>query len=122
MSLVASLSLDQQPEVQKAMRDLVITTHALQFLIDNELTPNIGSYVAVALKAIMPDKLWHGNGTKVKSIHSLIIKVGGKECKCLWCGNVQKDKLQCRVGHSCTKHLEHELFHCGDVHVSDEIW
>jgi len=116
------LSLDEQPEVQKAMRDLVVAIRTSQFLTDNKPEPNIGSYAAVDLMAVAPDKLWRGYGTKAKSIYSLFIKVDGKECKCLWCGDVQKDKLQRAVGHFRAKHLRHEPFHCGDVHVGDEVW
>jgi len=104
------------------MRDLVVAIRASQVLIDNKLAPNIGSYAAVALMAVASDKLWHSYGTKAKSIYSLFIKVGGKECKCLWCGGVQKDKLQRVVGHFHAKHLGYEPFLRGGVHVGDEVW
>ena len=107
------LSLDQQPEVQQAMRDFVVAIRASQFLTDNKPEPNIGSYAAVALMAVASDKLWRGYGTKAKSIYSLSIEVDGKECKCLWCGDVQKDKLQRAVGHFRAKHLGYETFLVG---------
>ena len=60
------------------------------------------------------DGLWRGYGTKAKSIYSLFIKADGKECKCLWCGDVQKGKLQRAVGHFRAKHLGHEGDHGTD--------
>ena len=116
------VSLAQQPEVQKAMRDLVAAIRTSQFFIDKELEPNLGTQEAVALMAIASAGLWQGYGTKAKSIYSLFIKVDGKECMCLWCGDVQKGKLQRAVGHFRAKHLGHEPFLCDDIHVDDEVW
>ena len=104
------------------MRDLVVAIRASQFLIDNKLEPNIGSYAVVDLMAVASGKRWRGYGTQAKSIYSLFIEVDGKECKFLWCGDVQKDKLRRAVGHFRAKHLGHGPFHCGDVHVGDEVW
>jgi hypothetical protein len=116
------VSLNQRPEVQKAMRNLVVAIRASQFFIDNKLEPNIGTHEGVGLMAGGSDELWRGYGTKAKSIYSLFIKVDGKECKCLWCGDVQKGKLQRAVGHFRAKHLGHEPFLCDDVHVGNEVW
>jgi hypothetical protein len=46
------VSLNQHPEVQKAMRDLVIATHASQFFINNRMEPNLGSHAAAVLMAV----------------------------------------------------------------------
>ena len=115
-------SLNQQPEVQKAMRDLVVAIRAAKFFMDNKPEPNLGTHEANTLTAVASDGLWRGYGTKAKSIYSLFIKVDGKECKCLWCGDVQKGKLQRAVGHFRAKHLGHEPFLCGDAHIGNEAW
>ena len=115
-------SLDDQPEVQKAMRALVAVIRASQSFINKEHEPDLGTLEADALMAVASDGLWRGYGTKAKSIYSLFIKVDGKEFKCLWCGDVQKDKLQRAVGHFRAKHLGHEPFLCGETHASHEIW
>ena len=115
-------SLNQQPEVQKAMRDLVVAIRASKFFINNKPEPNLGTLEAVTLTAVASDGLWRGFGTKAKSIYSLFIKVDGKECKCLWCGDVQKGKLQRAVGHFRAKHLGHEPFLCDESHVGNEAW
>ena len=49
MSLLASLA--QQPEVQKAMRDLVAAIRTSQFFIYKRLEPNLGTLEAVGLMA-----------------------------------------------------------------------
>jgi hypothetical protein len=116
------LSLNQHPEVQKAMRDLIVAIRASQFFIDNKLEPNLGTREADTLTAVASDGLWRGYGTKAKSIYSLFINVDGKECKCLWCGDVQQGKLQRAVGHFRAKHLGHEPFLCGVIHVGNEVW
>ena len=115
-------SLAHQPEVQKAMRDLVAAIRISDFFLNKKLEPNLGALEAVGLVAGASDGLWRGYGTKAKSIYSLFIRVDGKECKCLWCGDVQKGKLQRAVGHFRAKHLGHEPFLCDDIHVGNEVW
>jgi hypothetical protein len=115
--------LHELPEVQKAMRDLVAAIRDSQVFIHNQLEPNIGTHEANALMAVASTELWQGYGTKAQSIYSLFIKVvDGKLFKCLWCGDVQKDKLLRAVGHFRAKHMGHEPFPCGEVHVGDEVW
>jgi len=104
------------------MRDLIVAIRASPFFINNKLEPNLGTLEAVTLTAVTSDRLLHGYGTKAKSIYSLFIKVDGKECKCLWCGDVQKGKLQRAVGHFRAKHLGHEPFPCGEIHIGNEVW
>jgi len=116
------LSLNEQPEVQKAMRDLVVAIRASQFFVDNTREPYIGSNLAVALMAVAPDKLWHGYGKGSRSIYSLFIKVDEKECKCLWCGDVQRGRLRGAVDHFRAKHLGHRPFLCSVAHVGNEVW
>jgi hypothetical protein len=116
------VSLNQQPKVQKAMRDLVIAIRASQFFIDNTLEPNLGSHEAAALMAVASDKLWRGYGTKAKSIYSLFVKVDGREFKCIWCDDVQTGTLQGAIGHVRAKHLGHEPIICGSVHAGSEVW
>ena len=111
-----------EPEVQKAMRDLIAPIRASQFVRDNKLEPNIGTHEAVELMAVASPEVWQGYGTKAKSIYSLFIKVDGKECKCLWCGDVQQGKLQRAVGHFRAKHLGHEPYLCDEVHVGTDAW
>ena len=115
-------SLDDQPEVQKAMKALVTAIRTSQFFINNQLEPNLGTYEAGRLTAVAPHELWHDYGTKCKSIYSLFIKVDGNECKCLWCGEVQKGKLEHAVGHFRAKHMVHQPFFCGDIHVGNDVW
>ena len=73
------VSLNQQPEVQKAMRDLVVAIRASKFFIDNKLEPNLGTFEAATLTAVA-------------------------------------------VSHIRAKHLGHEPFLCGDVHVGNKVW
>ena len=115
-------SLAKQPEVQKAMRDLVAAIRTSQFFINKELEPNLGALEAIGLMAVASDGLWRGYGTEAKSIYTLFIEVDGKECKCLWCGDVQKGKLQRAVDHFRAKHMEHEPFLCGNAHYGNEVW
>ena len=116
------VSLNQQPEVQNAMRDLVAAIRASPFFIDNEHEPILGTYEAAALMTVASDELWRGYGTLEKSIYSLFIKVNGKELKCLWCGDVQMGTLRRAIGHVRVKHLEHEPYICGYIHVGKEFW
>ena len=116
------VSLNQQPEVQNAMTDLVVAIRASPFFIDNEYEPILGSYEAAALMTVASDQLWRGYGTLEKSIYSLFIKVNGKELKCLWCGDVQMGTLRRAIGHVRLKHLEHEPYVCGCIHVGNEVW
>ena len=104
------------------MRDLVTTIRTSLFILENEPELNIGTQGAVVLMAVASDELWHGYGTKAKSIYSLFVKVDGKRCKCLWCGDVQQGKLQRAIGHFCAKHMGHELFLCGSIHVDNDVW
>ena len=113
-------NLNLAPEVQQAMRDLIVRIRAAPFARDNEQEPNIGTHEAVELMAVAPPELWHGFGTKAKSIYSLFVRVDGKECKCLWCGDVQQGKLQRAVGHVRAKHMGHEPYLCGEVHVEKQ--
>lgn len=113
-------NLNLAPDVQKAMRDLIAPLRAAPFFRDNALEPSIGTHDAVELMAVAPPELWQGLGTKAKSIYSLFVRVDGKECKCLWCGDVQQGKLQRAVGHFRAKHMGHEPYLCGEVHVEKQ--
>ena len=115
-------SLEDQPEVQKAMRALVTAIRTSPFFINNQIEPNLGTYEAGHLTAVAPHELWRDYGTKCKSIYSIFIKVDGNECKCLWCGEVQKGKLEHAVGHFRAKHMVHQPFFCGDIHVGNDVW
>ena len=116
------VSVNQPLEVQKAMRDLVVAIRTSQFFIDNTLEPCLGSSRAAALMTVAPDGLWSGFGTKGMSIYSLFIKVDGRACECLWCGDVQDGTLQHAIGHFRAKHLGHKPYLCGDIHVGNEVW
>ena len=116
------VGVNQLPEVQEAMRDLVAAIRASQFFIDNKLEPRLGTSDAVALMAVAPDGLWRGFGTKESSIYSLFIKDNGRVFKCLWCGDVQDMILQHAIGHVRATHLGHEPFLCGGIHVGNKIW
>ena len=116
------VGVNQLPEVQEAMRDLVVAIRASQFFIDNKLEPSLGTSDAVALMAVAPDGLWRDFGTKENSIYSLFIKDNGRVCECLWCGDVQNSTLEGAIGHFRAKHLGHEPYLCGDVHVGNEVW
>ena len=116
------VSLGQQPEVQKAMRDLVAAIRTSQFFRNEQLEPNLGTLEAAGLLAGASNGHLNGYGTKAKSIYSLFIKVHGKEYMCLWCGDVQKGKLQRTIDHFRAKHLGHEPFLCDDIHVDNEVW
>jgi hypothetical protein len=117
------VSLNQQPEVQEAMKGLVIAIRASPFLINNMMEPLFGSLEAAALlMAVAPDELWSGYGKKGKSIYTLFIEVDGAKCKCLWCDDVQTGKLWRAIDHVRAKHLGHEPFLCGDIHADDEVW
>ena len=115
-------SLDQQPEVQKAMRDLVAAIRASQFFINKEIEPSLGTREAVTLMEATSNGLLNGYGTKGKSIYSLFIKVDGEDCECLWCGDVQRGKAHRAIGHFRAKHLGHEPFLCDCIHVGNEVW
>jgi len=116
------LSLDQQPEVQKAMKGLVVTIRASQFFIDNELEPILGTSEAAALMAVESDGLWRGYGMKGESIYSLFIKIDRRECKCLWCDEVQMGTLQDAIGHVRKEHLGHKPFLCKGSHFGNKVW
>ena len=116
------VSLGLSTEVQKAMRDLVAAIRTSQFFNNKMLEPNLGTPEASALMAVASDGLWRGYGTKAKSIYSLFIEVDEKECKCLWCGNVQKGVMERAIGHFRAKHLGHEPFLCDCIHVGNEVW
>ena len=116
------VGVNQPPEVQEAMRDLVVAIRASQFFIDNRLEPSLGTSEAIALMAIAPDGLWRDFGTKENSIYSLFIKDNGGLCECLWCGDVQNSTLEGAIGHFRARHLGHEPYLCGDVHVDNEVW
>jgi len=115
-------SLDERPEVQKAMRDLVVAIRASRFFIYNELEPILGTSEATALMAVASEELWLGYGTKGASIYSIFIGVDGDEYECLWCGAVLRGKPLRAVGHFREKHLGHKPFPCGEVHVGDQVW
>ena len=111
------------PEVQQAMRDLVVAIRTSQFITDKTLEPTIGTTEATSLMAVASSELWTGYGTKARSIYSLFIRVEGENCKCLWCGDVQHDgKLQRALGHFRAKHFDHEPCLCGEIHVGEELW
>ena len=115
------VSLNQHPEVQKAMRDLVVAIRSSPFFISNKIEPNLGTYEAAALMTVASDELWRGYGTKGRSVYSLFIKVDGKDCKCLWCDNVRKGPLYHAIGHVRAEHLGHKPYLC-DAHVGNEVW
>ena len=73
------VSLNQQPEVQKVLRDLVVALRASKFFIDNKIEPNLGTFEAATLTAVA-------------------------------------------ASHIHAKHLGHEPFLCGDVHVGNKVW
>jgi len=104
------------------MRDLVVAIRVSQFFIDHRLEPILGTPEASALTAAESDGLWRGYGMKGESIYSLFIKIDWKECKCLWCGDVQMGTLQDAIGHVRTEHLGHKPYFCGDVHFGNKIW
>ena len=116
------VGLHQQPKVQKAMRDLVVAIRASQFFIDNTLEPNLGTHQAVALTAVASDEIWRDYGTTGTSIYTLFIKADEMKYKCLWCGDMDTDRLSRAVTHVRKKHLRHTPFFCGDVHVGNEVW
>jgi hypothetical protein len=73
-----SLSLDQQPEVQKAMRGLVVAIRASPFFVNDMLEPILGALEAVARMAVASDGLWRGYGTKARRVYALFINIDGK--------------------------------------------
>ena len=117
------LSMDRWDE-QFLMRKIVVAIRASQFFINNKLEPNLGTPEAAEVVALMPPTpvFWRNYGTKAKSIYSIFIKVDGKVCKCLWCGDVQNSNLQRAIGHFRASHLAHKPFICGDVHDDNKIW
>ena len=113
---------DLPPEVQEAMKLLVSKILDSIFIVNQTLEPSLGTLDASALMAVAPPELWIGYGTKGKSIYSLFIRVDGEDCKCLWCGDVQRGKLLRAIGHFRAKHLGHRPFTCGLAHADEKVW
>jgi len=109
-------------EVQQAMRLLVRKIRLSTFFANQTLEPPLGTLEASALMAVASSDLWIGYGTKGKSIYSLFIRVDGKDCKCLWCGDVQRGKLLRAIGHFRAKHLRHKPYTCILAHVDEKAW
>lgn len=113
---------DLPPEVREAMRLVVSKILDSTFIVNQTLEPSLGTLDASALMAVAPPELWIGYGTKGKSIYSLFIRVDGEDCKCLWCGDVQRGKLLRAIGHFRAKHLGHKPFTCGLAHADEKVW
>ena len=113
---------DLPPEVQQAMRLLVRKIRLSTFFANQTLEPSLGTLEASALMAVASSELWIGYGTKGKSIYSLFIRVDGEDCRCLWCGDVQRGKLLRAIGHFRVKHLGQKPYICGLSHVDEETW
>lgn len=113
---------DLPPEVQQAMKKLVRKIQRSAFFAANALEPPLGTLDANALMAVAPPELWSGYGTKGRSVYSLFVKVDGEDYTCLWCGDVQRGKLQRAIGHFRTRHLGHKPFLCGSIHADNKVW
>jgi hypothetical protein len=99
-------SMSLRPEVQKAMRDLVVAIRGSRFF-NNRPEPTLGSYGAAALMGVAPPKLWQGYGTMGRSIYSVFIKGKEPQYECLWCGRALRCALQHAVDHFRAQHMGH---------------
>ena len=121
-------SLNQQPELQNAMRALIVAIRDSDFVKNNQLEPRFGTPAAddvltaasYEANALPPDEILRGYGTRGKSIYYIFIE---DDYKCLWCGNEQqKDKPLRAVRHFRAIHLGHRPFRCEDIHDGTKWW
>ena len=104
------------------MRLLVRKIRLSTFFVNQTLEPSLGTPEASALMAVAPSERLIGYGTKGESIYSLFVGVKGEDCECLWCGDVQRDKLPRAIGHFRAKHLGHKPYTCGLAHDDEKVW
>ena len=126
-------SLDDKPEVQKAMRALFALLLEQEFVRNDTHEPVLGDVSANSLlakavasdgspeaNALPPDEIWNGYVTRGRSIYSVFIQDGWK---CRLCGNKQqKDKPLRGLRHFRAKHMKHKPFHCEDTHDGTKWW
>lgn len=110
------------PIIKQAMRKLAHKIQSSEFVRTNREEPILGSHDADNLMAVVSSDVWNGYGTKGRSVYSLFIKEDGKNYECLWCGDVQKDKMQRAVGHFRKKHMNHKPFPCRLMHADGKPW
>ena len=110
------------PIIKHAMRKLAHKIQSSEFVRTNREEPILGSHDADNLMAVVSSDVWNGYGTKGRSVYSVFIKEDGKNCKCLWCGKVQKDKMQRAIGHFRKKHMDHKPFPCRLMHTGGKPW
>jgi len=104
------------------MRALVRKVRLLEFFKTHALEPNINTEDARTLMQVARPELLKDYIKEKGSVYTLFIKVEGQECKCLWCGDIQRGKPQRAIGHFRMKHLDRKPYTCNLEHDPGKVW